>query len=231
MAQMMADTPAAHSSFMVRARAISVPDEAAAWERLGFTIDDGLVQIGGVRIRPGAARFEVAADGLDAEQPDGLALVHAREDAAGPAPAHPNGAVVLDHVAALTDDLERTLAALETARLELRRVRGRMAFLRLGELILELVETDRADVGFWGLVVVVPDLGRLGPLVGDPKDAVQPGRRIATVRREAGLTTALAFMTPRGLSKKIRPIGSHPPGRGPSRAPHESEAGTGGTCE
>jgi hypothetical protein len=72
-----------------------------------------------------------------------------------------------------------------------------LSAMRLGELILEVVERPGAAVAFWGLVVVVPDLDGLGPLVGDPKDAVQPGRRIATVRPEAGLTTALAFMTPR----------------------------------
>ncbi len=49
--------------------------------------------------------------------------------------------------------------------------------------------------------MVVADLDacvrELGPLLGAPHDAVQPGRRIATVRREAGMPTALAFMTPR----------------------------------
>jgi hypothetical protein len=72
-----------------------------------------------------------------------------------------------------------------------------MAFLRLGECILEVFEGTGAAAGLWGVVVVVPDLDALGPLVGEPRDAVQPGRRIATVRREAGLQTALAFMTPR----------------------------------
>jgi hypothetical protein len=37
----------------------------------------------------------------------------------------------------------------------------------------------------------------LGERLGAVRDAVQPGRRIATVRREAGLGTPLAFMTPR----------------------------------
>jgi hypothetical protein len=45
---------------------------------------------------------------------------------------------------------------------------------------------------------VVDDVDGLDPeLVGAPKGAVQPGRRIATVRPEAGLGTAVAFMTPR----------------------------------
>jgi hypothetical protein len=38
---------------------------------------------------------------------------------------------------------------------------------------------------------------RLGDRLGRVKDAVQPGRRIATVRREAGLGVPLALMTPR----------------------------------
>ena len=178
---------------MAAAHTISVPDEAAAWERLGFAGP----QVGGVRLRFGAQRVEVAAEGLAAEHPDGLALVHADGTSAGPPPEHPNGAIVFDHVVALTDDLRRTLDALVAAGLELRREAPPMPFLRLGELILEVVERPDATVAFWGIVVVVPDVAALGDLVGEPKDAVQPGRRIATVRREAGLETALAFMTPR----------------------------------
>jgi len=196
---MMADGLAAHSSSMVAARAISVPDEPAAWERLGFSVSGGATQVGGVRIAFGAAEMAVAAAGMSAQRPDGISLVHARAPEPGPPPAHANGAVVLDHVVALTDDLRRTVDALGAAGLDLRREQPPMAFLRLGELILEVVQVqpDGAEPGFWGIVVVVPDLGALGPLVGEPKDAVQPGRRIATVRREAGLKTALAFMTPR----------------------------------
>jgi len=108
--------------------------------------------------------------------------------------------VVVDHVVALTDDMDRTLAALRDAGLELRRERrapARQAFFNLRTLILEVVEAPGRAPALWGLTVVVEDLGALGPLVGEPHDAVQPGRRIATVRREAGLPTALAFMTPR----------------------------------
>ena len=36
----------------------------------------------------------------------------------------------------------------------------------------------------------------LGDRLGEAKDAVQPGRRIATLRRSAGCTTAIAFMSP-----------------------------------
>jgi hypothetical protein len=73
------------------------------------------------------------------------------------------------------------------------------AFHRLGPLVLEVVATGAAPA-LWGLVVVVADLDAcardLGPLLGSVKPAVQPGRRIATVRSEAGLPVALALMTP-----------------------------------
>jgi hypothetical protein len=54
---------------------------------------------------------------------------------------------------------------------------------------------------FWGLVVNVEDLDAACALIGpdrvsSPKDAVQPGRRIATVRSEVGLGLPVALMTP-----------------------------------
>jgi hypothetical protein len=48
---------------------------------------------------------------------------------------------------------------------------------------------------------VVADLehtaSTLADLLGEPRAAVQPGRRIATLRKEAGLGPAVAFMSPR----------------------------------
>jgi hypothetical protein len=53
---------------------------------------------------------------------------------------------------------------------------------------------------FWGVVFVVGDLDelgeRLGDHLGDPRDAVQPGRRIATLRSSAGTGLPVAFITP-----------------------------------
>jgi hypothetical protein len=77
--------------------------------------------------------------------------------------------------------------------LDLRRRDDGMAFLRLGSYILEVVERGADPPRFWVLVVVVPDPGAV-PGAGPVKDAVQPGRRIATVR---GLGTALAVMSRR----------------------------------
>jgi hypothetical protein len=140
----------------------------------------------------------VEAADLAAERPDGLAIV-ATDAVPAPTGTHPNGAVAVDHVVAFTDDLDRTSAALERAGAPLRRRAEPMAFHRLGPLVLEVVQTGAAPA-LWGFVVVVADLDactrELGPLLGPARDAVQPGRRIATLRESAGLPVALALMTP-----------------------------------
>lgn len=137
---------------------------------------------------------------------DGLPTVGAE---VGPAKGagHPNQALGIDHVVALTPDLERTTRALEERGIARRRVReagaARQAFFRLGEVILEVVSSPEVPAGparFWGLVVTVAELDavaeRLGEGLGAGREAVQPGRRIATVRRSAGLGLPVAFMTP-----------------------------------
>ena len=180
---------------------IELGDPPAAWERLGFAPDAaGDVVLGEARVRltgRGGGILSVAAEGVASERPDGLALVRGEAAPAGAPAPHPNGATVVDHVVALTGSLARTVAALEAAALDLRRSTETMAFFRLGPTILEVVERGGDPPRLWGLVVVVPELEGLGPLVGAPKDAVQPGRRIATVSRDAGLGVALALLTPR----------------------------------
>ncbi len=116
---------------------------------------------------------------------------------------HANGAIAVDHVVVATPDFERTREALARAGMPLKRVtemRGtRMGFRRVGPAILELVEAPHAErPAFWGLAIVVRDLdalaNRLGDRLGEIRPAVQPGRRIATVRPSAGISTNLAFM-------------------------------------
>jgi hypothetical protein len=84
-----------------------------------------------------------------------------------------------------------------------------VAFFRLGEPILEVVEAPEGTsvarnpggpARLWGIAFLVADMDAtgsvLGELLGTPREAVQPGRRIATLRPEAGLGPAIAFMTP-----------------------------------
>ena len=71
-------------------------------------------------------------------------------------------------------------------------------FFRLGEPIFELLgplEPSDGPAGFFGLAYTVSDLDaladRYGPALGRVKDAVQPGRRIATLRhKDLGLSVA-----------------------------------------
>jgi hypothetical protein len=141
---------------------------------------------------------------------DGLATKVSEEAPPAERLAHPNGAVQIDHIVVFTPDLERTTTALEAAGIERRRVREadvggeplRQGFFRLGEVILEVVEHAKVEPGparFWGLTFTVADIDAcaelLGERLGTIRDAVQPGRRIATVRSEAGLGLPVAMIT------------------------------------
>jgi hypothetical protein len=183
----------------VAAALIELGDPPEAWAALGFAPADGEIVLGEATLRltgRGGGILRVQAEGVTADRPDGLPLEGGRTSSAAASP-HANGAFAVDHVVALTGSLSRTVAALEAAGLDLRRTASPMAFLRLGPFILEVVERGDDPPRLWGLVVVVPELEGLGPLVGEPRPAVQRGRRIATVSREAGLGLALALMTPR----------------------------------
>jgi hypothetical protein len=178
-------------------RAVAVPDRAERWTALGFEVIAGAVLLPGVRVVLDAQRIAVAIEGV-ASLPDGLELEPA-EQAAPAYSAHPNTAIGIDRVVALTPDFDATAAALETVGLLLKRVRDaggfRQGFRRLGAPILELVEAPQAPApAWWGLTITVEDLGALPPdLITEPKPAVQPGRQIATARSKG---IPLAFMTP-----------------------------------
>jgi hypothetical protein len=181
---------------------IVVGDALAAWEGLGFTVADGVIAVGGVRIRPtgeGGGIRSCSLRGLRGGV-GGLAL----EESHAPAPPavdHPVGVTAVDHVVALTPDLDGTVAELQSAGFDHRRTNGHQAFFVIGPCLLEVVANSDGDTRFWGLTLVAEDLdaaaAHLGDRLGAIKDAVQPGRRIATLRREAGLSFPVALMSPR----------------------------------
>jgi hypothetical protein len=185
---------------------LRVADEPATWQALGFATDGGRAAVGGVRIELAG---RAAGEGILAWSVDGLRSdVLPSFSVAGATSEHPHGVVAVDHVVAVTGDMDATLAALAADGLRERRVRDagnglRQAFYVLGTALLELGGPVAGEAGprFWGLTLVVEDLDelaeRLGPLLGPPRDAVQPGRRIATLAREAGSSLPMAFMTPR----------------------------------
>lgn len=192
---------------------LRIADPPERWDALGFAIgSDSSLDVGGVRLLLGGDGHGITSwtiTGLDlvTTSIDGLATEAIAAGGLTPAPtAHPNGAIGIDQVVITTPDFDRTSLALDGCGIPLRRVteaRGtRQGFRRLGAAILEVVETAgaRADepARFWGLVVIVENLDalaeRLGDLLGTVRPAVQPGRRIGTLREAAGLTPHVAFM-------------------------------------
>jgi len=202
---------------------LTVADEPRAWAAVGFALDGDTCVVGTTRIRmaggeAGRGLVGWSLRGVETAELDGLPTRRSERPPPGEAPPHPNGVTALDHVVAISPALERSVAALKAAGLDLRRIREeptpagapRQAFFRLGEAILEVVQepeeaiergggADRSAF-FWGLAFVAPDLdvtvAALGDRVGEARDAVQPGRRIATLRRSAGLAIPVALMTP-----------------------------------
>lgn len=201
---------------------LTVADPAEAWRDCGFAVEGEGCAVEGVRIRfaPEEKKRGLTGwslRGIGSTDFDGLPTAASAEASPGGAPEHPNGITAIDHVVAISSDLDRTVAALGAAGLDLRRVREeptpagapRQAFFRLGPTILEVVQEPpevTAEKGdrpafFWGLAFVAPDLDRTvayfgSERVGEIRDAVQPGRRIATLRRAAGLSVPVALMTP-----------------------------------
>jgi len=195
-----------------RLASLALADPPERWQALGFALDGSRLRLGEVGLELGVPGSGITGWALEGTEPglelDGLPWRGLDGDHPGSPARHPNGAVGIDHVVVTTPDFARTTTALAQAGLELRRVRDaggfRQGFRRLGPAILELVEAkglgDSGPARFWGLVVIVSDLdalaARLGDHLGPIKPAVQPGRRIATLRESAGLSTRVAFMDP-----------------------------------
>jgi hypothetical protein len=209
---------------MVTIVEIALGDEPERWESLGFSVSDAAVQLGSVRI---ALAGEDAGRGIlgwslrdvASIELDGLPTTVSKApipdaDVSG----HDNGITTIDHVVAMSPDLDRSVVALQAAGLDLRRIREqptpagapRQAFFRLGKVILELVQEPAQIVAarpdgangparFWGLALHSDDLeqtvARLGEHSSEIRAAVQPGRQIATLRRSAGLAVPVALMS------------------------------------
>lgn len=207
---------------MVMLDALVVGDDPEAWAAAGFALVDDHVVVavpGGTPIRircagdgGGSDRWTLRSDVELPAEVDGIATA----SSTAPVPeeaTHPNGVVGLDHVVLRSPDLDRTTEALGALGIEARRTRDtsmgdrpiRQRFFRLGGVILELVGPPTASgdgpASIWGYAFVSEDIDAsaafLGARCSEPKTAVQPGRRIATVRtRELGISVAVALMTP-----------------------------------
>jgi hypothetical protein len=219
-----ADTAATSVRRLVGLR---VADPPEVWTTLGFHVVDDRVAAGGVELELTAGCAGGGVRGWRFDPPwaapiDGLAPLPTLTDrptarastttgtsqALAPA-AHPNGTTALDHVVVTSPDVERTTAALVEAGIVPRRtVEGARGdhdvlyrFFLLGTCVLELIgpRTPEGDgpARFVGLAFTTTAIDALGTIAGDPRPAIQPGRRIATVRKHAGASVPIAFLSPR----------------------------------
>lgn len=205
---------------MTRVAAITVGGSAAPWHDIGIVA--GL--LGDVRLvideslPVGLHHLGLVGCPTRTSHIAGLPVVHL-DDAPATTPSTPSAGtqfalriVGVDHVVVLAGDVRATCSEIaQQSGAPLKRVkegdRGVQGFHRWGSVILEVVErrlvapSDTASTAsYWGLVVVIDHIDEatthLGPdVIGAPKPAVQPGRRIATVRSGAGLGVPLALMS------------------------------------
>jgi hypothetical protein len=174
---------------------IEVAADPAAWGDAGFSVTATSMSVGDVAIEFVDGEGGIVGWTLTDDAPDIRSTAHA------------NGVAEIDHVVMLTPSLERTIDDLEGQGIELRRLREgetgmgtyRQAFFRVGRPILEVVEAD-GPLRLWGVTFTTADIDAAAELLGDRlgriKDAVQPGRRIATIRKEAGLGLPVALISP-----------------------------------
>ncbi|CAN5827620.1 hypothetical protein BH24ACT3_BH24ACT3_00600 [soil metagenome] len=202
-----------------------IGDRPDAWRTAGFAVDDdGVCSLGTVEVRligDGGRRrvrswslHDITVGGGDDTEIDGITTTAANNNRRSTEPvSHPNGTVAIDHVVVATPDGDRTIAALAEVGLEPRRTRPSdtygaplvQTFFRMGEVILEVIApeepTGDGPARFFGLALTVADLddtaAHLDEHLGRVKDAVQPGRRIVTLRHtELDLSVPIAFMSP-----------------------------------
>jgi hypothetical protein len=200
---------------------LDVADPADAWAQAGFSVDsDAVCRIGGVGIKlvgrdrgTGIVGWSLRGLPSDGSFDDIDGVATTRSDAVAAAAAeHPNGVTAIDHVVLLSPDLDRTVASLSAVGLDPRRERDgelggrpiRQIFFRLGEVILEVVgspqSTGDGPSTLWGITYNVADIDATASFFGDRtapvKDAVQPGRRITTLRHhEFGMSVRTAMIS------------------------------------
>lgn len=204
----------------VRIDTLVVADPPSAWVDAGFTVDsDATCRVGRVRIelvggQGGSGIVGWSLGGLPddaAADVDGIPTTRFAAGESEPA-VHRNGVTAIDHVVLMTPDLDRTVRTLGDLGVQPRRERDasvgeraiRQIFYRFGETIVEVVGSPTSSgpgpSTLWGITYVAADIDESARFFGDRtsavKAAVQPGRRITTLRhRELGLSVRTALIS------------------------------------
>lgn len=144
---------------------------------------------------------------VNTETIDGVLTASGANDLELPLEPGNVGCLGVDHVVVRTNSLDVTCAAITAATgAPVKRIRDagsgmQQAFHKLGSVVVEVVSAKEQveKTHLWGFVVNVSDVDALsaflGPdILGTPKPATQPGRRIASARSGAALGVPFAVM-------------------------------------
>ena len=192
---------------------------------LGFVSENSLARLQNLNLHVGEEHSPAVSLLLETHQPlgeslDGIPCSRIDQQDQINEECHPNGVTRCDHIVVRTPDWARTASAFEKAGWQEALVRDdvypgtRLSFFRVGSkgnnLTLELVAPlakkpgkEEVPARIWGVTWVAGGgLEAVAAALGDGfhlsagKPAIQPGRRIATLRGDAG-GLAMAFMTPK----------------------------------
>ena len=195
---------------------LHVGDDPSAWERLGFCINENRSLIGRTEVvfsdGPKGIHSWVLRNSMPS-QFGPIPTTFTENPVPNPSIAHPNGSIGFHHVVLMVPEFDIGKTALSNAGVHVEQGRPfgstEKAMLRsapkMGDIELELIGPESEDRSrhwqLWGLVVAVSDIDAtselLGDLLGQVKPAVQPHRRIATLKKEAELGVAVAFLGPK----------------------------------
>lgn len=195
-----------------------VGDEPDAWRSAGFMVEDRSVVLGKttVELVGTAGGRGIRAWSLDgvATEIDGLPTMIVPDHHQGAPQQHANMVFAIDHVVVETNNFDRTVPAFAAVGMDERKTRTlvlegterRQSFFWAGRVVVELIgpveaEGDQVGASFWGLALASANLeiaaNVLGGALSEPRDAVQPGRKIATLRTKAlDISIPIALMSP-----------------------------------
>ena len=195
---------------------LHVGDDSTAWERLGFCINEKRSLIGRTEVvfsdGPKGIHSWVLRNSMPS-QFGPIPTTFTENPVPNPSIAHPNGSIGFHHVVLMVPEFDIGKTALSNAGVQVEQGRPfgstEKAMLRsapkMGDIELELIGPESEDRSriweLWGLVIAVSDIDAtselLGDLLGQVKPAVQKHRRIATLKKEAELGVAVAFLGPK----------------------------------
>ena len=200
---------------------IVIGDDPDSWRSAGFSVLDNemvfgktVVELAGTANGRGVLGWAIEGvtsniESITSIAPSGTTLAVEQRTGLD----NTNAVFAIDHVVIETGDLDRTVAAFTEVGIKERRQgqmttslgERRQSFLWAGRVIIEIVAPVTADpnvaMRVWGLALVSANLATtshvLAENMSEPRNAVQPGRKIATIDTSAlDISVPLVVMSP-----------------------------------